>query len=269
MRRRAFTLVETLVVVSVVALLLGVLLPTLRGSMRAAHSAACASNIRQLQIANLRYAGDHDERFVAGAPRHVSQNLARWHGVRTNASGPFSSEGAPLTRYLEGGPTSDALRVCPSFARTSPAVADTIDQGAFERSAGGYVYNNAFVGVERHLASNGIWNVTTDEVGSRQSWFRHPARTMAFADGAYAGDVGVIEYSFLEPRFWPHIPDARPDPSTHFRHNGRANIVWLDGHVTSEPLTFTWSSGLTLTDPAKASIGWAGQDDDNSLYDYR
>lgn len=265
MKRPAFTLVETLVVVSVVALLLGVLLPTLSGAIGAARSAACASNLRQLQLANLMHAKDRDGRFAAGAPNPL-QDLVRWHGARATLSSPFAPEGGTLTRYLESAPTSDALRECPSFARTQDALRESSE--GFDNGAGGYAYNNAFVGVQRHRTSSGAWIVASSASGASQDRFRNPSRTLAFADGAFAADDGLIEYAFLEPRFWPDIPGARTDPTTHFRHAERANVVWLDGHLSSEVMTFTWSSGFWLTDSGSVGLGWFGDRDDNSLYDY-
>ena len=84
----------------------------------------------------------------------------------------------------------------------------------------------------------------------------------------------VIEYSFLEPRFWPDWPTARPDPTIHFRHGatrsspGAATIAWLDGHVSSEQLSETWTSNYYTANPRAAAVGWFGDADDNSLFDY-
>jgi len=64
MRFRAFTLVELLVVISVIAILIGLLLPALGNARLAARSAACLSNIRQLQIASLMYTNDHRGRLI-------------------------------------------------------------------------------------------------------------------------------------------------------------------------------------------------------------
>jgi prepilin-type N-terminal cleavage/methylation domain-containing protein/prepilin-type processing-associated H-X9-DG protein len=57
--RAGFTLVELLVVIAIIALLIAVLLPALSRARGLAQSAACLSNLRQLQTCWLMYANDH------------------------------------------------------------------------------------------------------------------------------------------------------------------------------------------------------------------
>ena len=55
-----FTLVELLVVIAIIALLAAISIPSIGKARKKAASTACLSNLRQLGISFLAYAGDHD-----------------------------------------------------------------------------------------------------------------------------------------------------------------------------------------------------------------
>ena len=63
---KAFTLIELLVVIAIIALLLALLFPVLRSAREQGQRAVCLSNLRQLTLAWLAYANEHDGKIVCG-----------------------------------------------------------------------------------------------------------------------------------------------------------------------------------------------------------
>ncbi len=61
--RRAFTLVELLVVVAIIAILAALLLPSLGRAKRSARATACLSQLRQMGVALELYVQEHEDRL--------------------------------------------------------------------------------------------------------------------------------------------------------------------------------------------------------------
>ena len=61
-RRKAFTLVELLVVVGIIALLVTILMPSLGRAMALARRAVCGGNLKNIGLAVHLYANDHDRK---------------------------------------------------------------------------------------------------------------------------------------------------------------------------------------------------------------
>jgi prepilin-type N-terminal cleavage/methylation domain-containing protein/prepilin-type processing-associated H-X9-DG protein len=95
-RRRAFTVIEVLVVIGIMALLMGILLPTIERVRHKAYIANCASNLRQVGVYLLTYSNEHR----GALPRTVYvPGAVLQHGTGIMAPDPFQS-GGPLPNDL-------------------------------------------------------------------------------------------------------------------------------------------------------------------------
>jgi prepilin-type N-terminal cleavage/methylation domain-containing protein/prepilin-type processing-associated H-X9-DG protein len=251
-KRGGFTLIELLVVVGIIALLVGILLPALAQAWESAYRIVCASNVRQLALANTTYAIDHDNHYVPGAA-NFQTNLRRWHGRRNSTSEPFDPTRGPLWPYFE----AKELKQCPAFTESDHS------QG-FEKGTGGYGYNNEYVGRSKR-------DLIGATKGAKRGWFRRPNQTVMFTDAALTklrsanGPVRLIEYSFAEP---PQFTYGEADPSIHFRHGGVTNVSWLDAHVSGRRMSFTRDNiyRVSKSQNRRHGVGWFGPSD-NQLFD--
>ena len=95
--RRGFTLIELLVVIAIIAILAAILFPVFARAREKARQASCLSNVKQLALAALMYAGDYDDTL------------------------PFThSFGAWWTDALQPYIRNAQILRCPSVARTFP-----------------------------------------------------------------------------------------------------------------------------------------------------
>jgi prepilin-type N-terminal cleavage/methylation domain-containing protein len=70
--RRAFTLVELLVVVTIIVLLIAILLPSLSRARELARRTVCLANLRTLGLAANMYAGDYRNAFPYRGPKALN-----------------------------------------------------------------------------------------------------------------------------------------------------------------------------------------------------
>ncbi len=117
--RRAFTLVELLVVIGIISVLIGILLPSLSAARKRANEVKCLANIRSQLQAIYIYSNDNKGELVCG-----SENPLRYPGqgplqpICSNATFQFwlglNQEVSGLGALVEDGSLVGASLFCPS-----------------------------------------------------------------------------------------------------------------------------------------------------------
>jgi prepilin-type N-terminal cleavage/methylation domain-containing protein len=111
MSRRAFTLIELLLVIAIIALLVGLALPGLASARRSAKIVACSARLQQLGVALQMYLNDYDrtlpqlgvpvpptnEKRIIGALFGGKKGTLPAYGIDV-----YGAERRPLSRYVHG-----------------------------------------------------------------------------------------------------------------------------------------------------------------------
>jgi prepilin-type N-terminal cleavage/methylation domain-containing protein/prepilin-type processing-associated H-X9-DG protein len=104
MRRRAFTLIEVLVVVAIIALLIAILLPSLQRAREISRRTVCLSNEHELALGWTLYSADYKGALVSGVAAYWVDNqgwvkqYGNWH-----QNNPSTFTAANFTKGIKEG----------------------------------------------------------------------------------------------------------------------------------------------------------------------
>jgi prepilin-type N-terminal cleavage/methylation domain-containing protein/prepilin-type processing-associated H-X9-DG protein len=229
-QRKGFTLIELLVVIAIIAILAAILFPVFAQARARARAISCVSSIKQWGTAAFMYIQDYDERFPRfyRAIPNYNPNAGYSYDTGWNKGGYYWHEA--IYPYI----------------KNYQSLLCTEAQGALNPFCLPYGWNWGFV------HDNSI------------AEFEYPSETLLIVDGKgrlssakdvagctarqQAGFVGPCANCLDEGKYIyghgivpPAVAATSPDKvdlnakySVSGRHFGKANIVFMDGHVSSK-----------------------------------
>ncbi|UCG56953.1 MAG: type II secretion system protein [Phycisphaerales bacterium] len=220
-RRRAFTLVELLVVIGIVGVLMGVLIPALTSARASAGKMACLSNLRQIGVAIHTYANDHRGHIPFGpkappflSPADFYPSTGAVTSLISLRSGAPVGLGLLLHGYLSEQPK---VLFCPDPDQHVSADAELAKVGTGQAQCS-YYY--------RHASVTRLF----DDPGSPDPpWERIAIAHLGRNRDGQPVRALAIDTMFLCP---PDLAEFNVRPRTHHRERF-ANILFSDGRVAS------------------------------------
>lgn len=227
-RRRAFTLVELLVVVGIATMLIAVLFPALTGARRQAQRVHCAANLRSIGQALTLYTQQYG--YYPGSALYGTRNGAfvvwqtRLRALMGGEKRVFNCPAQdPRCEWTDGAPG-------PVERATAVHVAYGYDPGERVLTGGmyfSYGVNAWGTGVPTPIGTRGLGDgkspVPDDVPELRASRVKVPAEMIAVADATADGrfDHLIHPYGDVSAKhLWPGAV-----------HSGGPNVLFCDGHV--------------------------------------
>ncbi len=215
--RRAMTLVELLIVVTIVLLLAGLLVPALADAIALAHQIECANNLKQIGFAVHAYARHHDGRFPPSSCPSAGHARDQW-----------------WLHVLQEYAGTTLLYRCPSDRAPDEAFLDWENPPEDDWQS--------------YRWASYATNSRMDQAVPYLSQVRDACRTIYVCEAALA----TRGADHVHPELWLSEQDLRNAVDTE-RHSGRSNALFVDSHVQAMTLEETWAPGkVNLWNPLRA-----------------
>ena len=228
-RRRAFTLIEMLVVIGIIALLAALIFPVYSSVKRGAQATSCLNNMKQLALGFQQYTADNGNRYP------FAGNYQIWAGAATTT--PFAPSAAwngGSGHWVTGGPIGADPK---NYTDAEKGLALGVDPFTYETGKEAkpergalfpYVKSTALYicpSVEDNEKKRLTYSMNCAVAGASVQRIRVPGELVILVDEGKTLNDGY---------FW--AKDSTDSTDTLFSgHNGNGNLLFADGHVKSYP----------------------------------
>jgi len=226
-----FTLIELLVVVAVIAILISVLLPALSSARQQARSVTCLARLSQFGTALHMYGVEYNGRAMplAYSPAGITPTPPTFWWGTNSPTGVDHTRGF-VWPYLRSELRAASVFECPE----QPWGSYEPQSSATDAFTSTYGYNGYYLSPAH---TPGWSNTIAHRPWRMLETVPQAARVFAFADTLLDGfgdrprNNALLDppYVYAGPQRW--VRNA--SPTTAFRHRGRTNAAFVDGHAAS------------------------------------
>ena len=267
---RAFTLVELLVVIGIIALLISILLPVLNKAREQAKAISCASNEKQVLLAFTMYVSAHKGATPIFPPIGMTfpqttpykRSAAYYMDSKDGGLGVIRYDVGSFWPYMTSGIHTTVTKPNPGTANSPPpevlyrvfnCPSDTDYRDAQQ---GGTHFQSSIDRNFTYSWNGSFWDNPMKPIGDAPTdppkvWGNEKhgvSRINQIVEGAHK----IILFEEAHPNdgwCWMGFPPGDADDTPSFRHNGRANYGFADGHVESmDPTDIGYSRVYHYTD---------------------
>lgn len=233
--RRAFTLIELIVVIAIISILASILFPVFARARANARKAACMSNLKQVGLAAMMYVQDYDERYPI-ANNTYPDATGRWFVL--------------LQTYAK----SIEVFACPD---SGPIFLET---NAMPNSYGWNIAGTWFDRLGANLRGNGFGYIPTNPytpdgtIGLKLAAVAEPSSTIMVTDptsNGYGGN-GIYALGYQPDATWVPVLHGGQrfsrTSATVTNTSGGGNYLFADGHVKFLQASRSYCSSLWNVD---------------------